>query len=269
MAVIRTMDELDQYYHDSEMHTLNFRHISNTVQAILRGNDRLLPLFLSTIPLITQHNISALITTLRDTPHFVFNALNIHGIIESIQDEPDYYELAPDVKERLLQHFVSVLPLDTPEGIDEFMDSSDVSIDPIYHDSIVRNISRHGPALLAHYLFKKGVILHGINDYVDEFLRTFNFDNLNDVEKQTSLFILNEMLEDRLTSPENRERINVIKGAHYLPRGNLRRAKRGTRKRNRMNLISNKATTQFVDRRRRKRSRFKHFSSVRARLSSK
>ena len=198
MAIIRTMDELDQYYHDPELHTLNFRHISDTVQAIRRGrNDRLLPLFLSTIPLITPNNISELVTTLRETPHFEFNALNIHGILESIQDEPDYYELAPDVKERLLQHFVSVLPLDTPEGIDEFMDSSDVSIDPIYHESIVRNVSQHGPALLAHYLFKKGVIIHGINEYVDEFLRTFHFDNLDDVGKQTSLFILNEMLEDR------------------------------------------------------------------------
>jgi len=266
MAIIRTMDELDQYYHDPELHALNFRHISDTVQAIRRGrNDRLLPLFLSTIPLITPNNISELVTTLRETPHFEFNALNIHGIIESIQDEPDYYELAPDVKERLLQHFVSVLPLDTPEGIDEFMDSSDVSIDPIYHENIVRNVSQHGPALLAHYLFKKGVIIHGINEYVDEFLRTFHFDNLDDVGKQTALFILNEMLEDRLTSPENRERINVIKGAHYLPRGNLRR----TRAKRIERLVSNQATTQLVDRRRRKRSRFKHLSTVRARLSSK
>jgi len=232
MAQINTLEELDAYYHDSDVHTLNFPHISNTIQRILRGHhsDRLLPLFLSTIPLITNHNISGLMTTLLNTPHFEFNALNIHGILESIQDEPDYYELAPDVKQRLVQHFVSVLPLDTLDRIDEFMDSSDVSIDPVYHTHIVRNISENGEALLAHYLFKKGVILHGINGYVDEFLRTIDFDNLDEAGKRTHLLIVEEMLEDPLLSPENRERLNMLKGTH-VARGNLKRKKRTRGKR--------------------------------------
>jgi len=230
MAQINTTEELDAYYHDSDVHTLNFPHISNTIRAILRGHnvDRLLPLFLSTIPLITNHNISGLMTTLLNTPHFQFNSLNIHGILESIQDEPDYYELSPDVKQRLVQHFVSVLPLDTLDRIDEFMDSSDVSIDPIYHTHIVRNISEHGEALLAHYLFKKGVILHDINGYVGEFLRTVDFDNMDAFGKRTHLLIVEEMLEDPLLSPENRERLNMFKGAHV---GHLKRKKRTLRNR--------------------------------------
>jgi hypothetical protein len=234
MAVINTTAQLDAFYSDSDVHTLDFPHISDTIQAILRGQhaDRLLPLFLSTIPLITNANISGLMTTLLNTPDFEFNALNIHGIIESIQDEPDYYELAPDVKVRLLQHFVSVLPLDTMDRIDEFMDASDVSIDPVYHTQIVRNISEHGYALLAHYLFKKGVIIHGINEFIDEFLRTIDFDNLDNDGKRMNLLIVEEMLEDRLISPENRERLNMIKGT-YIARGNV--AKRKSRvKRNRM-----------------------------------
>lgn len=264
MAQINTTEELDAYYHDDDVHTLDFPHISNTIRAILRGRnvDRLLPLFLSTIPLITNHNISGLITTLLNTPHFQFNALNIHGILESIQDEPDYYELAPDVKQRLVQHFVSVLPLDTLDRIDAFMDSSDVSIDPVYHTHIVRNISEHGEALLAHYLFKKGVILHGINGFVVEFLGTIDFDNLDASGKRTHLLMVEEMLEDPLLSPDNRERLNMFKGTHAA-RGNKRKRTRGKR------LISNQSPAEFPDRRRRKGSRFKHLSTVRARLSSK
>ena len=212
---INTMEELDAYYHDEDVDVLDFPHISDTVQRILGGNPQLLPLFLSTIPLIHKNNITSLITTLRATPHFVFNSANLCGIIESIIDVHDFYGLTPERKESLLIHLFSILPLDSTKKIDEFINASVLSLEPHYHESIVQNITQYHRAktLLPYFLFKKGVALHGINGYVDSFL-----EGANDAEKQMNLFILNKLLEhpdlSRAHMARIREKLSEYGGLH-------------------------------------------------------
>lgn len=255
---IHTMEEMEDYYHDDDVDTLNFPHISDTVQRILRGNDRLLPLFLSNIPLLHTNNVTVLITTLRDTPRFVFTSENIRGIIEGILDVHDFYSLSPEKKEELINQLFSTLPLDTTERIDEFIHASELSLDPRGHASIVRNISQYRGAktLLPYFLFKKGIALYGINGYVDSFLAT-----LDESERQMNLAILKKMLDHPDLSRAHMERLNE-KLREY---GALRKSRVNQKTRS----VTNQTKAQLVDRRRRKRSRFKHVSTVRARLSSK